>query len=188
MTLVLALGVQGIADALTFSTSRSGDLETKAPNEQFTIRFSVSLKGNTAIRSGGNLIKDSTATGGAANARIDSAGYLVAEVNGREYRTIEGTPSGTLVIDPRPTYNDETPASAGTPSGTYYVDSSKRVVDSTGAAVYVQTGGYSVIERVVIHGDTHGRQRIQMIKSTISSATTIMKKLLRLTLPVTRGS
>ena len=50
MALVLAFSVQGIADALTFSTSRSGDLETKAPNETFTIRFSVSLKGNTAIR------------------------------------------------------------------------------------------------------------------------------------------
>ena len=28
MTLVLTLSVQGIADALTFSTSRTGDLET----------------------------------------------------------------------------------------------------------------------------------------------------------------
>ena len=34
MALVLAFSVQGIAEALTFSRSRSGDLETKAPNEQ----------------------------------------------------------------------------------------------------------------------------------------------------------
>ena len=44
MTLVLAFSVQGIADALTFSTSRSGDLETKAPNETFTIRFTATQK------------------------------------------------------------------------------------------------------------------------------------------------
>ena len=132
MTLVLAFGVQGIADALTFGTSRSGDLATElpAPND-FDIRFSVSLKGNTAIRSGGNLVNDT-------GARIDSSGYLVAEVNGREYRTIPANPSGTLVIDPRPRLSDD--GTAGTPSGTQYVDSSRNVVDSTGAAVYVQTG------------------------------------------------
>ena len=44
MALVLAFSVQGIADALTFGTSRSGDLETKAPNETFTIRFTASPK------------------------------------------------------------------------------------------------------------------------------------------------
>ena len=45
MALVLAFSVQGIADALTFSTSRSGDLETVViADPEFTIRFSVSLK------------------------------------------------------------------------------------------------------------------------------------------------
>ena len=44
MTLVLAFSVQGIADALTFSTSRSGDLATESPTpNDFDIRFSVSL-------------------------------------------------------------------------------------------------------------------------------------------------
>ena len=33
MALVLTFSVQGIAEALTFSTSKTGDLETKAPNE-----------------------------------------------------------------------------------------------------------------------------------------------------------
>ena len=141
MTLVLAFSVQGIAEALTFSTSKTGDLETKAPNEQFTIRFSVSLKGNTAIRSGGNLVKDNTATGGTADARIDSSGYLVVEIDGREYRTIATQPTGNLVVDPRPTYSDDDPGTAGSPNGTYYVDNSKNVVDSDGKAVYVQTGG-----------------------------------------------
>ena len=141
MALVLTFSVQGIAEALTFSTSRSGDLETKAPNETFTIRFSVSLKGNTAIRIAGNLVKDSTTTGSAANHRIDSSGYLVMEAaDGREYRTIENQPTGSFVVDPRPTYSDETPGTAGSPNGTYYVDTSGNVVDSDGNAVYVQTG------------------------------------------------
>ena len=48
MALVLTFSVQGIADALTFSTSRSGDLETKAPNQTFTIRFTPTRK--TAVR------------------------------------------------------------------------------------------------------------------------------------------
>ena len=70
MVLVLAFSVQGIAEALTFSTSKTGDLETKAPNEQFTIRFSVSLKGNTAIRNNdGDLVTDNGTT------LIDSSGY-----------------------------------------------------------------------------------------------------------------
>ena len=142
ITLVLAFSVRGIADALTFSTSRSGDLETEAPNEQFTIRFSVSLKGNTAIRSGGNLVKDSTTTGGAENHRIDSSGYLVVEINDKEYRTIDADTisEGDLVVDPRPTYDTETPAAAGTPATGRYVDTSGNLVDGDGDAVYVQTG------------------------------------------------
>lgn len=48
MTLVLTFSVQGIADALTFGTSRSGDLATVSPNEPFTIRFSVNLRSPVA--------------------------------------------------------------------------------------------------------------------------------------------
>ena len=44
MVLVLAFSVLGnSADALTFSTSRTGDLETVVPNEDFPIRFSARL-------------------------------------------------------------------------------------------------------------------------------------------------
>ena len=43
MALVLAFSVQSIADALTFSTSRTGDLETVVPNEDFSISFSARL-------------------------------------------------------------------------------------------------------------------------------------------------
>ena len=142
MTLVLAFGVQGIADALTFGTSRSGDLQTVVVNNEFTISFSVSLGSNTTriTDPNGELIKDNTTTGGAANARIDSSGYLVTEINDRDYRNITTNPTGTLVVDPRPTYSDETPSTAGSPSSPYYVDTGGNVVDSNGDAVYVQTG------------------------------------------------
>ena len=45
MVLVLTFSVQGIADALTFSTSRTGDLETVViADSEFKIRFTVSPK------------------------------------------------------------------------------------------------------------------------------------------------
>ena len=139
---VLMLGVLGSAEALTFGTSRTGDLQTALPNQPngFKIRFSVSLDNNTTRITDptGKLIKDGTTTGGPADHRIDSAGYLVMEIGGTEYRMIDTNPTGTLVVDPRPTYSDERPI---TPQSPYYVDTSKRVVDSTGAAVYVRTGG-----------------------------------------------
>ena len=62
------------------------------------------------------------------------------EIDDKDYRTIETDLTGTLVVAPRPTYNDETPNAAGTSTRPYYVDISKNVVDSTGEAVYVQTG------------------------------------------------
>ena len=49
MAFVLALGVQGTADALTFGATRSGDLETVLVNDPFTIKFSVTLKSPVAV-------------------------------------------------------------------------------------------------------------------------------------------
>ena len=150
MTLVLAFGVQGIADALTFRphTSSDGDLQTVVVNNEFTISFSVSLGSNTTriTDDNGKLTKDSTTEGG-DSARIDSSGYLVVEIDGRDYRTITGTPEGDLVVDPRPQYSTNSggtladPAEAGSPdSSAYYVDSSGNVVDADGEAVYVRRG------------------------------------------------
>ena len=143
LALVLAFSVQGTADALKFGTSRTGDLQTALPNQQggFKIKFSVTLGSNTTkiTDTDGNLIKDGTTPN--ADARIDSSGYLVMEINGRDYRMITTDPTGDLVVDPRPTYSDDDPGTAGTASSPYYVDSSKNVVNSTGKAVYVQTGG-----------------------------------------------
>ena len=92
MTLVLVFSVQGIADALTFSTSRSGDLETKAPNEKFTVTFSVSLKGNTAIRNtDGDLVTEGGQT-------IDSSGYQIDSDGNRLNTAADGT-VGSIPID-----------------------------------------------------------------------------------------
>ena len=143
MALVLAFSVQGIAEALEFKdhTSSDGDLQTILLDTEFTIKFSVSLTSNTTkiYDDDDELIKDGSDPD--PSHRIDSSGYLVVEINDRDYRTIETNPTGTLVVDPRPTYSDETPGSAGSPSSPYYVDSNKKVVDSDGKAVYVQTGG-----------------------------------------------
>ena len=49
MTLVLVFSVQGIAGALTFKESRSGDLQTLLPGDTFTIRFSVNLNSSKDI-------------------------------------------------------------------------------------------------------------------------------------------
>ena len=43
MALVLAFSVQGIADALTFGTTRTGDLQTVLPNHDFSITFRPDL-------------------------------------------------------------------------------------------------------------------------------------------------
>ena len=49
MAFVLAFCVQNSADAISRLTRGAGDLETKQPNEQFTISFSVSLQSPTTI-------------------------------------------------------------------------------------------------------------------------------------------
>ena len=95
MALVLAFSVQGIADALTFSTSRSGDLETKAPNQEFTVRFTPSPKGNTPIMDAGERITQpwSNAPSGQVEAAtgtqyyIDSSGYLLHAEDGKRVNT-----------------------------------------------------------------------------------------------------
>ena len=82
MALVLAFSVQGIADALTFKESRTGDVVTLSPNKKgFTIKFSVNLTSSKDIY-------DTTETPkrqeDEAGVDIDSSGYKVRgiEVDG----------------------------------------------------------------------------------------------------------
>ena len=142
MTLVLAFSVQGIADALTFGTSRSGDLQTASEQQDFRITFSVSLGSNsTAIMNdAGKLVSDDDLT------RIDSLGYPVFDADdGNVYRTTSttvsdlGTGGRDVVTGARPTYSDETPL-ADNENGTLYVDDDGKVVNADGEDVYVRTG------------------------------------------------
>ena len=49
MALVLAFGVQGVADALTFQTTRTGDLQTLSPGQRFVVSFNVTLNPRRAV-------------------------------------------------------------------------------------------------------------------------------------------
>ena len=79
MALVLVFSVQGIADALTFGTTRTGDLKTVFPGEEFSITFSVNRDSEADIKnSEKRQVTEDLAT------LIDSSGYEV------EYFTIDG--------------------------------------------------------------------------------------------------
>ena len=148
MTLVLAFGVQGIADALTLSAT-SDIVQSKRDGSSFEISFSVGLTSDTRAENTAGDRVDATDE----MTRIDSQGYKVFDASdGREYRisaaasSLSGTL--TLVVGPRPSYrtnsqgqdlpDTELPRSV---TGTLYVDTGDNVVDPNGDAVYIQTGG-----------------------------------------------
>ena len=138
MALVLAFSVRGIADAqfephLPLSKI-SGDFQTKTEGESFEIQFSIGIRSNTTPikNSEGKLVDDGvpdppegatqyTRPGfGDTNndrwTRIDNAGYPVAEINGKDYRsTVQDAGAdplvplraGALEVPPTPEgYND----------------------------------------------------------------------------------
>ena len=142
MVLVLAFSVQGIADALTFGTTRTGDLQTASEQQEFRITFSVSLASNTTpiTNDDGELVSDDRST------RIDGLGYPVFDAgDGNAYRTTSTTVGnlesggGSAVTGDRPIYNNETPQ-ATNENGTLYVNNSGQVVNADGEAVYIRTG------------------------------------------------
>ena len=139
MMFVLVLGVQSIADALTFQdhNQSDGDLQTLYPGARFTISFRVNL---TAPAQKTNLEGRRVAENGTT--LINSTGYEVAYINNRAYR-LTATPSGTLVVS-TPAYTTQGTATPATQP--YYVldgstDAVGRVYDSLGRAVSEQTGG-----------------------------------------------
>ena len=143
MALVLAFSVQGIADALTFGTSRSGDFQTVLANQDFTISFSVSPGSNTTpIRNkDGKLVSvsDNDTT------RINSAGYKVVDIGTSEYRTstaatsLTATDDGTLVYRKGSTYEPASPSSfVVSNSGTTVYQNV--VADNKAYQVYDRTG------------------------------------------------
>ncbi len=148
MALVLMFGVQSIADALTFGTSRRGDLATVGINEDFTITFSVTLGANTTPRrnADGDLVAASD-----GSTRIDSSGYNVFEAtNGREYRiSTAAVALSDTFVGPRPQYTTDSQGNAVPQAtatvGTLYVSdgsatSEGSVVNSDGETVYIRSG------------------------------------------------
>ena len=83
MALVLAFSVQGIADALTFKESRTGDLQTLLPNDKFTIKFSVNLESPDDIF---NTETPKQQTAENLTILINSSGYAVEYIDGKKYR------------------------------------------------------------------------------------------------------
>ena len=154
MALVLAFSVQSVCDALTL-TATSDTTQTKQPTDaSFEIQFSVGLNSNTTIayndENPRKRVTDANpdADGNPTAMRIDSSGYLVTDILGREYRDSAAATAlgGDLVVGPRPQYPTDTngaplPASqlSRTPTATRYVDTGRNVVDADGEAVYIRT-------------------------------------------------
>ena len=135
---VLALGVQGIADALTLNERRTGDLQTIVTGNEFTVSFTVTLGSNTTqIKNANNqLVSDSTEGGN----RINSSGYKIVEVAGTVYR--ESTAADGVTGFRRPVSGETGDQSV---TGAHVVDGSSdalaSVVDAEGRPVYTTSGG-----------------------------------------------
>ena len=159
MVLVLAFSVQGIADALTL-THVSDRVQSNLEDSEFEIKFSVGLKSDTTQikNDDGKLVND----GGTQ--RIDSQGYLVTVIDGKDYRntTITNASSSTDDLVP-PTPNTPDPPSnapsnsvyAGytvhekvsssqyeSYSGDIFANSSKAAFSSRGYALYYYTPAF----------------------------------------------
>ena len=109
MGLVMVLGVQGTADALTFTTSRSGDLQTVREDREFTIRFSVSLRG-ASLRTGYKRTPTQQTDGTAVT--ITDANRYYEEDGTPGFQGVESTVTYTVAYD----YDQES-ISIAVPSG-----------------------------------------------------------------------
>ena len=151
MAVVLALGVQGTADALTI-TQTSSPTVSGPKGTTFDLTFTVGLKGNTIAYhrdfprrrvNANHANPDDPAT--ATFQYIDSSGYPVTyiEPTDTSYRNTTGSPvsdptGGTFVYGSRPSYDDETnQGSTGDPS---LVDASGNLYHSSGNASYIRRG------------------------------------------------
>ena len=159
MGVVLVLGVQGAANALTLSKT-SGDFQTKPAGGPFEITFSVRLDSNTTkiYNTDGRQVDEYGNV-------IDSSGYLVKYIgnSARRFISVNGGLSDANSLSGTASYaitsvaltdtdlagkvlrvrgaGDRSSTSFGgryslTPDSNIYVDSSKNVVDSQNRAVY----------------------------------------------------
>ena len=117
MALVLTFSVQDIADAADLPLSKtSGDLQTESEGETFEISFTVGIRSNTTpIRNSDreliddgtiNTPSDATSSTNPSGIRIDNSGYVIKEIDGKDYRLtapINADTSGLGPIPPSPT-------------------------------------------------------------------------------------
>ena len=116
LVLVLAFSVQGTADAADLPLSKtSGDLQTKSVDETFEITFRVGIRSNTtAIRNSDRELiddgapptpSDATRSTNPTGIRIDSSGYPIKEIGGKDYRltTINAVLADLGDVPPSPT-------------------------------------------------------------------------------------
>lgn len=141
---VLALSVQGVAEAATFGTSRSGDLDTVLIDQEFKITFNVKLNSSISVASGIKVATQSLITtvvdsGGNSNTTDD--GYVDADFAGptdsnptTHYRTYTDTST-----DP-----DTKRRVWYTEDGAYYYNNEKVTIAFTGAAEIKQVGSHKV--------------------------------------------
>ena len=158
MALVLTFSVQGIADAADLPLSKtSGDLQTESVDDQFKISFRVGIRSNTTriTNSAGKLIDDSDTP-----VRIDSSGYPVTPIDGRDYRNTQSDARDNLV--PETPNTPAAPSDVGDSStyapyavykrvssnqyeaysGTIYADSSKNAFSDDGYPLYYYTPAF----------------------------------------------
>ena len=134
--LILVFSVQGIADALTFKESRTGDLQTLLPNDTFTIKFSVNLTSPKDIFDTNMTPKRQEDEAGDD---IDSSGYEVTLVDNTYYRNI---PDPAPIGEERDGFRDPEDTETGRQSATAaYVDTSGNAVDNEGRKIYENATG-----------------------------------------------
>ena len=86
MTLVLALGVQGIANSVTL-TATSKKVQSKRSGLKFEISFTTGPNNPDAVENNAGHRVTQTSLGG-TEVRIDSDGYKIKVLKGNEYRLL----------------------------------------------------------------------------------------------------
>ena len=147
MTLVLALGVQDICEALTI-TQTSSPVVSQPSGSSFELTFRVGLTGNTVQYHPDHSNRRIDANDHESPYQyIDSQGYEVTypiEGSNTSYRNTTGIAesqitNGTFVVGKSPSYSDE--AIQARPAATpYLVNTRGTLFDANGEAINIRTG------------------------------------------------
>ena len=158
MAVVLVLGVQGTAEAVTKLERTSPEELSIRVGDPFEVNFRVTLQSQQIIKSGNQYYLEGDGSNDFGDL-VNSSGYKIglSIVDGKYYILPDAshTPSGTAIVGTRHTYLYTTLAEqrkgentgkqnsivSPEPSGSqYYVDTAGNVKDGRGRDVYIQTG------------------------------------------------